>query len=162
MKLLPQKHSSQKRRWGEDECSQFLAYSLKLHPRIYTPFSLFWLIFKRYKRMEGLSPLWNTASQKLIFAFVFPIGLWMLMQHSETVFSRPSVLSTNSSLGHSWLSWVSSCSKWRKKYCFAFLKTMKRRFCFPLVSERLQIHENEVDEQKWLFFIEALLRYTII
>ena len=142
MKLLPQKHSSQKRRWGEDEYSQFLAYSLKLHPRIYTPFSLFWLIFKHYKRMEGLSPFWNTASEKLIFALVLPIGLWMLMQHSKTVFSRPSVLSTNSNLGHSWLSWVSGCSKWRKKYCLAFVKTMKRRFCFPLVSER-------PDSRKW-------------
>ena len=140
---------------GEDECSQFLAYSLELHPRIYTPFSPFWLIFKHYKRMEGLSPFLNTASQKLIFAFVFPIELWMLMQHSKTVFSRTSVLSTDSNLGHSWLSWVFGCSKWQKKYCLAFLKTMKRQFCFPLVSERLQVQENEVDEQKWKFFIEV-------
>lgn len=50
--------------------------------------------------MEGLRSFLNIASQKLIFLFVFPIGLWLIIEHSKTVFpnSRQTVLSMDSDL----------------------------------------------------------------
>ena len=100
MERFPQKHSSQQR--GEDEGSQFLAYSLELHSlNLHSLFSLL-ANLQTLQKDGGVERFLKYSLSEVDFCICFSYRT-LLMEHSKTVFpnSRPSVLSTDSDLGHS-------------------------------------------------------------